>query len=174
MSSNDPTRHERGDEDVAEARCTVREWLGNSEPVYHRSMIFANRSPLALGLFVVACLHGVRDDDFTATEYATMQGEVAHDVWARHALAALREHVDTDNDPQALVVSGPWVDNNTLPVRQFVVDCTARRSLMNIDWHKLAEDMSEVHPDWQGFTDEHDGRGCHDCLMNVCLVGLED
>lgn len=176
MSSNtpDPTRHESGDNDVAEARHVVMEWLGNCYPVQDRSLIFVDRSPLALGLFVVACLYGVREEDFTATEYATMEGEVARDKRAREALEELREHVDTDNDPEALVGAGPMVDNSTFPVRQYVADSLTRHDVMNIDWHKLAGDMSYEPADWQEFTDEHDGRGCANCLNDTCMVGYED
>lgn len=175
MSSNkpDPTVHEPGN-DVAEARHTVMEWLGNCYPVMDRSLIFVGRSPLALGLFVVACLYGVREEDFDAIQYATMEGEVARDRRARKALEDLREHIDTDGDPEALVGQGDQVDNHTFPVRQYVADTLSRRDVMNIDWHKLAADMSDEPADWQGFTSEHDGRGCANCLNDTCMVGYED
>jgi hypothetical protein len=176
MSSNppDPTKHEGYDNDVAEARHTVMEWLGNCFPIQHIAVSFADRSPLALGYFVMAAIHGVREDDFTQVEMATMRGETWRDRLAKNLLALIEHHVDGGGTPEALVLSGPQVDNNTAPYRQTVADSIARRDLTRIDWHKLAEDMSDEPPTWAGYTEEHDTRGCFGCLGPGCMVGYED
>lgn len=194
MSSNapDPTEHEGYDDDVAEARHTVMEWLGNTYTIEPQGNVLAARSPLALGILVTACLHGLREDSFTEVEIATARGEVDGDREARDILAAVLDEdegpeADTERAIAALTMDGipprdrrarmmvhTTRDTTTNPYRGYVVDAIAYRDLKNIDWHKLADDKCDEPPAWKSFTEDHDGRGCFACLAGHCLVGLED
>lgn len=191
MSSNapDPTEHEGGDPEVAEARHTVMEWLGNTATIEPDGNVLAAQSPLALGIFVTAALHGMRDDSFTEVEIATARGEVAYNRRARELLelALEPEPEDTQKLLDGLLLPDvperdrrvrrtvyTRMDTTTNPYRQYVQDAIAYRDLKNIDWHKLADDMCDEPPAWKSFTEDHDTRGCYDCLRDVCLVGLED
>lgn len=170
----DPTADESYDTNVADARNTVMEWLGNCYPVQSIAAAFVDQSPLALGYFVVAALHGVREGDFTPVHLATMRGEVQRDRVAKGYLSLVEAAVDSRMDPETLVLSGSHPDNNTAPYRQHVADAIARRDLLRIDWHKLAEDMSDEPPTWKGYTEDHDTRGCVACTGAGCMVGYED
>jgi hypothetical protein len=170
----DPTPYEGHDNDVAEARNLLLEFIGNCAPVTYRATILARRSPLALGLLVVACLTEVRDDDFPAVQRATMRGEAYRDPVVRREVAALLDLVDEGASPEAVTTAGGHVDNNTLPYRETVADRIARRDLLRVDWERLAADFTDEVTDWSRFTDEHDRRGCWVCLHSVCMVGYED
>lgn len=185
----DPTEHEDGDPAVADARNDVLEWLGNCAPVYHTGNLLSQVSPLALGIFVTSCLLGLEEDSFTEVEVATAQGEVAHTPRARRilegvlgeneAVVAMGAHLmpdipAADHGARALLLLGPDVDNNTAPYRDHMEQRIERTVLARVDWHKLADDMNDEPPPWKSYTEDHDGRGCFDCLAGHCLVGLED
>jgi hypothetical protein len=177
MSVNppEPTIYEQGDKAVATVRNLLLEYIGNCSPVTRRAEKLAVRSPLALGLLVVATLvNEVRSDDFEAVQVATMQGEVERDRVCKMLLDDLLNMVESGIGPQDITLAGPDADNNTLPYRQHVADSIARRDLLNVDWEQLARDFADDKTEWQGFTKEHDTRGCYPCLANCCMVGYED
>lgn len=184
----DPTEHE-GRPEVADARHDVMEWLGNCSPVYDVGVLLSEVSPLALGIFVVSCLHGLGDDAFTEVEIATARGEVAHDSRARkimegvlgeneavqEAMSYLAPDVpEEDRGARSVLLMGPYATDATTQSREWMANRVERADLLAVDWHKLADDMNDEPPAWKSYTEDHDGRGCYDCLGGHCLVGLED
>lgn len=191
MSSNtpDPTDHEGGDDAVAESRHLVMEWLGNVAPIQTAYTLFADVSPLALGIFVTSCLHGLQEDSFTEVERATALGEVNDHRTARmllegilgenEAVNAMAAHLwpdveEADRGAHSILALGECSTDDTFRFTGWTGNNIPRHHLARIDWWKLADDLSDETPTWRKRTPDHDPRGCYNCLANTCLIGLED
>lgn len=191
MSSNapDPTEHEDHDDDVAEARHKVMEWLGNTAPIQTAYLLFVDLSPLALGMFVTSCLHGLQEESFSDLQRATALGEVNDHRTARMLLEGIlgeNEAVnemagmlwpdveEADRGAYSIMALGQGAGPDVHQFAGWTRNAIPLNDLERIDWWKLAEDLSDEPPTWKQRTPDHDPHGCYDCLGKTCLIGLED
>lgn len=187
-NSPDPTEYE-GEDAVADTRHDIMEWLGNCRPIYEAGCLLVEVSPLALGIFVTSCLVGLEGHGFSEAEIATARGEVAHTPQARRLMEGVLGEIPAVNEvaarllpdvapadlgARAIAAFGPYADHNTSGYRDWMEKELDPALVARVDWHKLADDLSDEEPQWKRYHPDHDTRGCYDCLSNTCLVGLED